>query len=79
MENWDSENNIKSGLFDDKPTTVVTKTLLMYDLKGGLYDVMSTLYISIPGPLNFQIVQISAVDYPESHTFITECITQSVM
>ena len=51
----------------------------MYDLKGGFYDEMSTLYISIPGPLNFLIIQKSAVDYPESHTFITECITRSVM
>ena len=51
----------------------------MYDLKRGFYDVMSTLYISIPGPLNFQILQKSAVDYPESHTFITESITLSVM
>jgi hypothetical protein len=31
-----------------------------------MYDVMSTLYISIPGPLNFQILQKSAVDYPET-------------
>ena len=46
----------------------------MYDLKRGFYDVMSTLYISIPGPLNFQILQKSAVDYIESLTFITECI-----
>jgi hypothetical protein len=53
--------------------------LRMYDLKRGFYDVMSTLYISIPGPLNFQILQKPAVDYPESHTFITECITLSVM
>jgi hypothetical protein len=42
-----------------------------------MYDVMSTFYISIPGPLNFQILHKilhkSAVDYPESHTIITEC------
>ena len=49
----------------------------MYDLKRGFNDVMSILYISIPGPLNFQVLHKSAVDYPESHTFITRAAQRS--
>jgi hypothetical protein len=46
----------------------------MYDLKRGFNDVM---YIYIPGPLNFQIHHKSAVDYPESYTFITRAEQRS--